>query len=49
MEEALKRKALIEAKNPSELGNINSITEFPVPTKIKRMMSPSERVIAKQR
>ena len=49
MEELQKRKALIESKSPAELANINSLTEFPVPTKIKRMMSPSEKVIARQR
>ena len=49
LDELAKRKHLIESKSPAELGNINSLSEFPVPTKIKKIMSPSERVIAAQK
>lgn len=49
VEELSRRKQLIESKSPGQLGNINSITEFPVPSGIKRMVSPSERVIAAQK
>ena len=49
LEELAKRKQLIETKSPSELANITSLSDFPVPTKIKRMVSPSERLIAAQK
>ena len=49
LDELSKRKQLIESKSPAELGNINSLSEFPVPTKIKKIISPSERVIAAQK
>ena len=48
-DEIVKRKALIESKSPAELANISSLSDIPVPTKIKRMMSPSEKLIAKQK
>ena len=48
-EELAKRKLLIESKSPIELANINSLSDIPVPSKIKKIMSPSERVIAAQR
>ena len=49
LDELVKRKALIESKSPAELANISSLSDIPVPTKIKRMMSPSEKLIAKQK
>lgn len=49
LEELARRKQLIETKKPGELGNINSISDFPVPAKIKTFMSPSEKVIAAQK
>jgi len=49
LDEIVKRKALIESKSPAELANISSLSDIPVPTKIKRMMSPSEKLIAKQK
>ena len=49
LQELQRRKALIENKSPLELANFSSISDIPVPSKIKRMMSPSERVIAKQK
>ena len=48
-DELQKRKALIESKSPGELASITSFGDIPVPRKIKRMMSPSERVIARQK
>merc|ERR1712223_2107537 len=49
LDEVLKRKELVESKSPAELANITSLSDIPVPTKIKRMMSPSEKLIAKQK
>merc|ERR1712223_1478637 len=49
LDELVKRKDLIESKSPAELANISSLSDIPVPTKIKRMMSPSEKLIAKQK
>ena len=49
LDELVKRKELIESKSPAELANISSLGDIPVPTKIKRMMSPSEKIIAKQK
>lgn len=49
MDELIRRKQLIESKSPLELSNFSGITDIPVPTKVKRMVSPSERIIAKQR
>merc|ERR1711956_68970 len=49
LDELVKRKELIESKSPAELANISSLGDIPVPSKIKRMMSPSEKIIAKQK
>merc|ERR1712238_151291 len=49
LDELVKRKELIESKSPAELANISSLSDIPVPSKIKRMMSPSEKIIAKQK
>ena len=48
-DELAKRKQLIESKSPVQLGNINSFSDIPVPSGIKRMVSPSERIIAAQK
>lgn len=48
-EELAVRKHLIETKSPAELANFHSISDFPVPSKIKNFMSPSEKIIAAQK
>ncbi len=48
-DELAARKNLVETKSPSELASITSFSDIPVPSKIKGLMSPSEKVIAAQK
>ena len=34
---------LVKTKSPTELAQINSLSEFPVPSSIKNLLSPAER------
>ena len=48
-EEAAQRQELVKNKSPAQLAEFNSITDFPLPTRVKQMLSPSERKIQAQR
>lgn len=49
MDDLMRRKHLVETKSPLELSSFSGFSDIPVPTKVKRMVSPSERIIARQR
>jgi hypothetical protein len=48
-EELEQRKELVKTKTPSQLAQFSSITDFPIPSKLKAVLSPSERKIIAQR
>ena len=44
-EEAAVRQQLVKSKSPAQLAEINAITDFPLPSRMKSFLSPSERKI----
>ena len=47
--EAHLRRELVKNKSPAQLAQFNSISDFPVPSKVKSLLSPSERKIMSQK
>ena len=37
------RQELVETKTPAELGNISSLSDIPVPTRIQTLLRPKKR------
>ena len=48
-EEAAKRQELVKTKSPAQLAEFNTIADFPLPTRVKQILSPSERKIQSQK
>lgn len=48
-DEGQKRQELVKTKTPAELAQFHSIQDFPLPTKVKSLLSPSERKIMAQK
>ena len=48
-EEAAARQQLVKSKSPAQLAEINAIDDFPLPSKMKNFLSPSERKIQAQK
>ena len=48
-EEAAQRQELVKTKSPAQLAEFNSIADFPLPTRVKQILSPSERKIQAHR
>ena len=48
-EDAQIRKELVKTRTPAQLAEINSIGDFPIPSKVKSFLSPSERKIMSQK
>ena len=48
-EEATLRQNLVKSKSPAQLAEFNTISDFPLPSKVKNLLSPSERKINAQR
>ena len=47
--EANLRRNLVKTKTPAQLAEFHSFSDFPVPTKVKNFLSPSERKIMAQK
>ena len=48
-EEAAARQQLVKSKSPAQLAEMNAIGDFPLPSKVKNFLSPSERKIQAQK
>ena len=48
-DEAKTRQELVKAKNPTQLAEFHSIKDIPIPSKVKSILSPSERKIMAQK
>ena len=48
-DEVNRRKELVKTKTPAQLAEFHSIGDFPIPSKVKSFLSPSERKIVSQK
>ena len=48
-DEVNRRKELVKTKTPAQLAEFHSIGDFPIPSKVKSFLSPSERKIMSQK
>lgn len=48
-EEVRKRQDLVKTKTPAQLAEFHSISDIPIPSKVKSLLSPSERKIVAQK